>query len=64
MSYDVVIVGAGTAGLVCGCILADAGKRVAVLERHAYLGGRAREYRYRGHQIGLGSHLVEDPAIA
>src|SRR3954451_10654238 len=61
MGYDVVIVGAGTAGLVCGCILADAGKRVAILEKHPYLGGRAMEQRYRGHQIGLSSHLVEDP---
>ena len=61
MSYDVVIVGAGTAGLVSGCILADSGKRVLVLEKHPYLGGRAMEHRYRGHQIGLSSHLVEDP---
>src|SRR3954451_14376523 len=61
MGYDVVIVGAGTAGLLCGCILADAGKRVAVLEKHPYLGGRAMEHRHRGHQIGLSSHLVEDP---
>src|SRR6059058_4390125 len=61
MGYDVVIVGAGTAGLVCGCILADAGKRVAILEKHPYLGGRAMEHRHRGHQIGLSSHLVEDP---
>jgi phytoene dehydrogenase-like protein len=61
MSYDVVIVGAGTAGLVSGCILADSGKRVLILEKHPYLGGRAMEHRYRGHQIGLSSHLVEDP---
>ena len=61
MTFDVVIVGAGTAGLVCGSLLAKSGKRVAIVERHAYLGGRAMERRFRGHQIGLGSHLVEDP---
>ncbi len=61
MSYDVVIVGAGTAGLVCGGDPRRRGKRVAVLEKHPYLGGRAMEHRYRGHQIGLSSHLVEDP---
>jgi len=61
MAYDVVIVGAGTAGLVCGCILAESGKRVAIFEKHPYLGGRAMEKRHRGHQIGLSSHLVEDP---
>ena len=58
---DVVIVGAGAAGLVCGSILAEAGKKVAIVERHPYLGGRAMEQRFRGHQIGLSSHLVEDP---
>jgi phytoene dehydrogenase-like protein len=59
--YDVIIVGAGAAGLVCGALLAKAGKRVAILEKHPYLGGRAMEQRFRGHQLGLGSHLVEDP---
>src|SRR5271169_3230646 len=59
--YDVVIVGAGTAGLVCGAILAHEGRRVAIVEKHRYLGGRAMEHRFRGHQIGLSSHLVEDP---
>jgi phytoene dehydrogenase-like protein len=61
MQQDVVIVGAGTAGLVCGCILAEQGKRVTIVEKHRYLGGRAMEHRFRGHQIGLSSHLVEDP---
>jgi len=58
---DVVVVGAGTAGLVTALILAEQGKRVTVVEKHGYLGGRAMEHRHRGHQIGLGSHLVEDP---
>lgn len=61
MRYDVVVVGAGVAGLVTASILAEKGKRVALVEKHGYLGGRAMEHRYRGHQIGLGSHLVEDP---
>jgi phytoene dehydrogenase-like protein len=61
MKYDVIVVGAGTAGLVAGSLLAKEGKRVAIVEKHRYLGGRAMEHRYRGHQIGLGSHLVEDP---
>ncbi|MHB2000250.1 MAG: phytoene desaturase family protein [Solirubrobacteraceae bacterium] len=61
MKYDVVVLGAGTAGLVAACLLAKQGKRVALVERHRYLGGRAMEHRFRGHQIGLGSHLVEDP---
>lgn len=58
---DVIIVGAGVGGLVCGCILASEGRRVTIVEKHRYLGGRAMEHRFRGHQIGLSSHLVEDP---
>lgn len=61
LKYDVAVVGAGTAGLVAASILAKQGKRVVVVEKHPYLGGRAMEHRYRGHQIGLSSHLVEDP---
>jgi phytoene dehydrogenase-like protein len=61
VKYDVVVVGAGTAGLVSACLLAKQGKKVALVERHRYLGGRAMEQRFRGHQLGLGSHLVEDP---
>ena len=61
MKYDAVVVGAGTAGLVCASLLAKEGKRVALVEKHRYLGGRAMERRFRGHQIGMGSHLVEDP---
>src|SRR5262245_46479544 len=58
---DVVVVGAGAAGLVCASLLAEQGRRVTVVERHPYLGGRAMETEFRGHKIGLGSHLVEDP---
>jgi phytoene dehydrogenase-like protein len=61
VKHDVVVVGAGAAGLVCASLLANEGKQVALVERHRYLGGRAMERRFRGHQIGMGSHLVEDP---
>lgn len=61
MTAEVVVVGAGVSGLVCASLLAKQGKRVTLLEKQRYLGGRAMERRYKGHQIGLGSHLVEDP---
>jgi glycine/D-amino acid oxidase-like deaminating enzyme len=61
VKVDVAIVGGGPAGLVSAALLAAAGKRVAVVERERTLGGRSRHWRYRGHEIGLGSHLVEDP---
>jgi phytoene dehydrogenase-like protein len=61
VKVDVVVVGAGTSGLVAASLLAKEGRSVALVERHRYLGGRAMEQRFRGHQVGLGSHLVEDP---
>jgi phytoene dehydrogenase-like protein len=61
VKVDVAIVGGGAAGLVCAALLAHEGKRVALVERERTLGGRSRHWRYRGHEIGLGSHLVEDP---
>jgi monoamine oxidase len=38
--YDVIIVGAGAAGLAAGATLAQSGKRVALLEARERLGGR------------------------
>jgi catechol 2,3-dioxygenase-like lactoylglutathione lyase family enzyme len=39
-SYDVVVVGAGAAGLSAGALLVKEGKQVVVLDRGPYLGGR------------------------
>jgi squalene-associated FAD-dependent desaturase len=41
---DVLVVGAGVAGLSAGAELARAGARVTVLERRPYVGGRAYSY--------------------
>jgi monoamine oxidase len=38
--YDVLVIGAGVAGLNAGCLLAEAGWRVAVLEARNRIGGR------------------------
>jgi len=39
--YDVIIVGGGHNGLVCGAYLARTGKKVLVLERNKHVGGAA-----------------------
>jgi phytoene dehydrogenase-like protein len=59
-SYDVVIIGAGAAGLTAGALLAKEGKRVVVLDRSPYIGGRAMALPDEGFIVNLGGHLIED----
>ena len=40
-SYDVIIIGSGHNGLVCGSYLAKAGLKTLVLERRGVIGGAA-----------------------
>lgn len=40
--YDVVVIGAGTGGLSAACRLAEAGKKVALLEASSWVGGASR----------------------
>ena len=58
--YDVVVIGAGAAGLTAGALLAKEGKRSLVVERAPYLGGRAMAADDEGFKINLGGHLIED----
>jgi squalene-associated FAD-dependent desaturase len=44
----VTVVGGGVAGMSAACALAEAGLRVQLVERRAYLGGRASSFRHPG----------------
>ncbi|WP_427913232.1 hydroxysqualene dehydroxylase [Ramlibacter sp. MMS24-I3-19] len=57
---DVVVVGAGVAGLRCALALADAGLRVTVLEGTPHAGGRAGSCAddATGLQVDIGPHVV------
>jgi squalene-associated FAD-dependent desaturase len=55
---DVIVVGAGAAGLAAACALARAGKRVTVLERKPYVGGRAYSYEHPALQEVVDSQHV------
>ena len=57
---DVVVIGAGAAGLTAGAILAKEGKKVVVLDRAPYLGGRGMAVPDEGFKLNLGGHLLED----
>jgi phytoene dehydrogenase-like protein len=61
VANDVVVIGAGVAGLGVASILANQGEKVTLVERQSSAGGRGRHWRHRGHELGFGSHLVEDP---
>ncbi|HWS33758.1 MAG TPA: FAD-dependent oxidoreductase [Actinoplanes sp.] len=58
---DVVVVGAGIAGLSCARALADGGARVRVLERGRVAGGRLASKRIDGRYADIGAaYLVAD----
>lgn len=55
-NWDVIIVGAGLAGLSCAHALASRGKRVLMLERHEYVGGRTSSFCDDGMPVESGLH--------
>jgi zeta-carotene desaturase len=60
MNPDVVIIGAGIAGLTAAVNLADRGARVCVLEARAVLGGRATSFSdpQTGERVDNGQHVL------
>ena len=58
MTADVVIVGGGLGGLVCGNLLSRYGMKTLVLERGAQLGGCLQSYRRGGTGFDTGFHYV------
>jgi hydroxysqualene dehydroxylase len=57
---EVIVIGAGFAGLAAATALAEAGLRVAVFEARPQLGGRATTYRdpRTGERIDNGQHVL------
>jgi phytoene dehydrogenase-like protein len=56
-TYDVVVVGAGLAGLVAGALAAESAARVAVLDAHQP-GGRAATIERDGFHLNEGAHAL------
>jgi len=59
--WDVIVIGAGMAGLSCAAHLAKAGKRVVVLEQHSRPGGLWASFSRKGIIFDLSTHWVTDP---
>ena len=54
---DILIVGAGPAGLTAGYLLTKAGREVCVVERDArYVGGISRTVNYKNYLFDIGGH--------
>lgn len=58
---DVIVIGAGLAGLSCAAHLAKAGRRVIVLEQHTRPGGLWTSFSRRGVIFDISTHWVTDP---
>jgi len=50
---DVVIIGAGMAGLTCGCLLAQKGLRVVMIEKNQKVGGCCTSFQKEGFSFDL-----------
>jgi squalene-associated FAD-dependent desaturase len=60
MTADVVVIGAGLAGLSAAVRLSDAGRRVVVVDEAPRLGGRATSFadRETGERVDNGQHVL------
>ena len=58
MQHEFTVAGGGIAGLVSAIALAEKGARVKLLERSAYLGGRAATQHQKGFALNMGAHAL------
>jgi phytoene dehydrogenase-like protein len=55
-TYDVIIIGAGISGLICGCYLAKAGMKVLIIEQHDKPGGYFTSFKRKNFQFDAAAH--------
>jgi phytoene dehydrogenase-like protein len=61
--WDVVIIGAGIAGLTASIYLARAGQTVLLLDKGSHLGGRAASTEIAAARVNLGAHALYKSAL-
>lgn len=59
MSYDVIIIGGGLAGLSAGAFLSRNGRKVLLLEQHYIPGGCATTFKRRDYVMEAGLHAMD-----
>ena len=58
--YDVIVIGAGLAGLTCGTALAKMGKKVKIIEQHSTPGGCISYFKRDGFTFDVGLHFTSE----
>ncbi len=56
--YDILIIGSGLGGLICGAVLAKSGYEVVVLEQSGQIGGCIQSYKRGNAYFDTGLHYV------
>ncbi len=59
-SYDAIIIGSGAGGLTAAVALAQAGKKILVLEQHDRPGGWTHSFTLSGYRFSPGVHYIGD----
>jgi all-trans-retinol 13,14-reductase len=62
-SWDAIVIGSGLGGLTAAAAIANRGKRVLVLERHASFGGAATVYRHGALNIEGSLHEIDGDTV-